>query len=321
MNKMSAKRKSEEKQDKTAKNLKGPRGDGSDGRTGCDENNSIDEKHENKPLQDAIPHTGLSLPLDDIDLTSTTNEDIADEFLKIMDDFSQKLNALKFGKHVCYIYNPLTYAKETHEDFVRKYCKSTKKVLFLGMNPGPFGMAQNGVPFGERDHVVNWLKITGNVGKPTKEHPKRQIVGLDCPRKEVSGQRFWGLWEQLCKNPERFFQTGFVYNHCPLVFMSDSGKNITPPTLPVKEREPLNKLCDAMLVKLLQLLQVEVVVGIGKFAEERAKKVVSEEQLENVRVEVMLHPSPANPQSNKGWDSIVIKQLKECNILKYFIDE
>ncbi|PIK39473.1 putative single-strand selective monofunctional uracil DNA glycosylase [Apostichopus japonicus] len=118
-----------------------------------------------------------------------------------MDDFSEELGNLSFGERVCYIYNPLQYAKETHEDFIRKYCQSTKKVLFLGMNPGPFGMAQNGVPFGERDHVVDWLKIEGDVGKPEREHPKRQIQGLECPRKEVSGRRFWDLWKQLCKTP------------------------------------------------------------------------------------------------------------------------
>ncbi|XP_071825855.1 single-strand selective monofunctional uracil DNA glycosylase-like isoform X2 [Apostichopus japonicus] len=250
----------------------------------------------------------------------TQDGSLADKFLEIMDDFSEELGNLSFGERVCYIYNPLQYAKETHEDFIRKYCQSTKKVLFLGMNPGPFGMAQNGVPFGERDHVVDWLKIEGDVGKPEREHPKRQIQGLECPRKEVSGRRFWDLWKQLCKTPQRFFENGFVYNHCPLVFMSDSGKNITPPTLPVKEREPLNVLCNEMLIKLITLLKVEVVVGIGKFAKERAEKVISAAGLDGVRVELILHPSPANPQANKGWDGIVKKQLKDIDVLKYFVD-
>jgi len=52
---------------------------------------------------------------------------------------------LTFGEKVAYVYNPLEYATEPHEAFVRKFLNSTKSVLFLGMNPGPFGMAQNGV--------------------------------------------------------------------------------------------------------------------------------------------------------------------------------
>ena len=34
-----------------------------------------------------------------------------------------------------------------------------KRVVFLGMNPGPFGMAQVGVPFGEVAAVRDWLRI------------------------------------------------------------------------------------------------------------------------------------------------------------------
>jgi len=41
------------------------------------------------------------------------------------------------------------------------------------MNPGPWGMAQTGVPFGEINAVKDWLGINAEVDKPQKQHPKR----------------------------------------------------------------------------------------------------------------------------------------------------
>ena len=174
------------------------------------------------------------------------------------------------------------------------------------------------VPFGEYDSVINWMKISGKVGKPPKEHPKRQIIGLDCKRREVSGSRFWTLWKSLCETPEAFFTHTFVYNYCPLVFMTDSGKNITPPMLKILMREPLMRICDDFICKMIKLLEIEVVVGIGKFAEERTRKALKNAGVEGVRVVSIMHPSPINPAANKGWDGIVIKQLKELDLLQYY---
>jgi single-strand selective monofunctional uracil DNA glycosylase len=56
-----------------------------------------------------------------------------------------KLNDMLFSGPVEYIYNPLEYAFHMHSNFVNKFCTSTKKILFLGMNPGPWGMSQTGV--------------------------------------------------------------------------------------------------------------------------------------------------------------------------------
>ncbi|XP_021926239.1 single-strand selective monofunctional uracil DNA glycosylase isoform X2 [Zootermopsis nevadensis] len=146
---------------------------------------------------------------------------------------SVRLNALLFCDPVEYIYNPLEYAYDVHSDFVHKFCTSTKKILFLGMNPGPWGMSQTGVPFGEVKIVREWLRISGHVGRPQKEHPSRQVLGLECKRSEVSGRKFWGLFQKLCGDPDTFFQHAFVYNYCPLAFMTNSGKNITPAELKI----------------------------------------------------------------------------------------
>lgn len=119
--------------------------------------------------------------------------------------------------------------------------------------------------------VKEFLCISGVVGSPANEHPKRAIQGLDCTKNEVSGTRFWNLIRELCSSPEVFFKNCFVHNYCPLCFMAASGKNITPPMLRTLERRHLEEICNQSLVEVLSLLGVEFVVGVGKYAEERAK--------------------------------------------------
>lgn len=79
--------------------------------------------------------------------TMATPNNIAEKFIKIEEELVKELDDLKenFVKHTGYVFNPLEYAAEPHKEYVRKYCNGPKKVLFLGMNPGPTGMAQTGV--------------------------------------------------------------------------------------------------------------------------------------------------------------------------------
>lgn len=56
-----------------------------------------------------------------------------------------KLLQISYGLAVSHVYNPTDYAAQTHVQFLRRYCTDYKDILFLGMNPGPFGMAQTGV--------------------------------------------------------------------------------------------------------------------------------------------------------------------------------
>ncbi|XP_024062679.2 single-strand selective monofunctional uracil DNA glycosylase isoform X1 [Terrapene carolina triunguis] len=239
---------------------------------------------------------------------------LATRFLQAELEQNVRLRELSFLDPICYVYNPLEYAWEPHEDYVRRYCRSPKEVLFLGMNPGPFGMAQTGVPFGEVRHVREWLQIRGQVSKPAQEHPKRPVLGLECPQTEVSGARFWGLFRSLCPGPEAFFRRCFVHNHCPLLFMSQSGKNLTPADLPAAQRERLLQVCDDGLAQAVRLLSVAMVIGVGRFAEQRARKALASAGLQ-VRVEGLMHPSPRNPQANRGWEAIAKARLEELHVL------
>lgn len=174
------------------------------------------------------------------------------------------------------------------------------------------------VPFGEVKSVVDWLKITGEVGRPQNEHPKRRITGLSCTQSEVSGARFWGFFRKLCGDPEVFFQHCFVHNLCPLIFMSDSGKNLTPPELPAAEREALLRLCDIALCQVVEALNISMVIGVGKVAEQRARRALSAAGV-SVRVEGIMHPSPRNPLANKGWEDVAKAKLQELGVLSLLI--
>jgi single-strand selective monofunctional uracil DNA glycosylase len=226
-------------------------------------------------------------------------------------ELSAQVDRLKFRPPVTHIYNPLDYAWAAHELYLKKFGGGKKRVTFLGMNPGPFGMAQTGVPFGEVTAVRDWLKICTPVGKPPKEHPKRPVEGFDCPRSEVSGRRLWGLFAERFGTPEKFFAEHFVANYCPLVFCEAGGKNFTPDKLKADEEAKLFAACDAHLVRVLEILKPEWLVGVGAFALARAK-VAAEKT--GVRTGQILHPSPASPAANRGWAKIATKQLIELGV-------
>nr|XP_045009594.1 single-strand selective monofunctional uracil DNA glycosylase isoform X2 [Jaculus jaculus]XP_045009595.1 single-strand selective monofunctional uracil DNA glycosylase isoform X2 [Jaculus jaculus] len=114
----------------------------------------------------------------------TCSRSLAEDFLEEELRLNAELNQLQFPEPVSVIYNPVDYAREPHRSYVTQYCQGPKEVLFLGMNPGPFGMAQTGVPFGEVNIVRDWLRIGGPVLTPPQEHPKRPVLGLECPQSE-----------------------------------------------------------------------------------------------------------------------------------------
>jgi single-strand selective monofunctional uracil DNA glycosylase len=235
----------------------------------------------------------------------------ADVLVRGARELSRGLAKLSFGAPVTHVYDPLQYAAEAHADYLKRYADGPKQVVYLGMNPGPFGMAQTGVPFGEVRLVRDFLGVRGRIGKPAPEHPERPILGFECPRSEVSGARLWGAIAQRHGKPEAFFARAFVANYCPLAFMEGSGKNRTPDKLPPRERAALYALCDEHLRLLVTTLQPKVVVGIGKFAEARAKIA-----LEGVPVQIgsIPHPSPASPLANKGWAEQADKALAKLGL-------
>ena len=226
-------------------------------------------------------------------------------------NLSADCDALSFGAPATHVYNPLDYAWAAHEQYLNLAATTKKKVVFLGMNPGPFGMAQSGVPFGEIAIVRDWLGINAPIGKPDCEHPKRPIVGLACTRSEVSGRRLWGLFAERYESASDFFQDHFIVNHCPLVFMEETGRNRTPDKLPLEESTPLMTASDAHLRHVVKTLEPEWLIAVGGFAEKRATTAL--EGL-TVRIGRILHPSPASPAANRGWAEQATAQMLDQGV-------
>jgi single-strand selective monofunctional uracil DNA glycosylase len=222
---------------------------------------------------------------------------------------------VRVGPPVTHVYNPLVYAWAAFEAYVRKFATCRRRVVFLGMNPGPFGMTQTGVPFGEVAAVRDWMGIAGGVVRPAAEHPKRPIEGFGCRRSEVSGRRLWGWAASRFGPAEVFFRDQFVVNYCPLVFLEEGGRNRTPDQLPAAERAAISAACDAHLIHVLEALQPEWALGIGGFAERRLRDVVPRiSRPAGIRVGTILHPSPASPAANRNWAGTVDNQLSGLGV-------
>ena len=175
------------------------------------------------------------------------------------------------------IYNPLIYARKAYEEYVTRYGGSPKRVVFMGMNPGPWGMAQTGVPFGEVSTVKGWLGIKAPIYQPEVIHPKRPVLGYECTRSEVSGKRLWGLFKEKFVTPEAFFREHFVINYCPLLFTASSGsdgkgaRNVTPDKLDPAKRDYIYSACGEHLTEVAESLKPDHLVALVNFAEERAR--------------------------------------------------
>ncbi len=212
-----------------------------------------------------------------------------------------------------HVYNPLVYAWPQHEAYLRRYGAGRKRVVFLGMNPGPFGMAQTGVPFGEVAVVRDWLGLREAIGRPDPEHPRRPVRGLACARSEISGKRLWGLFRDRFADADTFATDHFVANYCPLVFMSASGGNVTPDKLPALARARIEAACDRHLVALVAALRPEWLVGVGAFAAACAGRALAGL---GVGIGQILHPSPASPAANRGWAPQAEQGLVDLGIWK-----
>jgi single-strand selective monofunctional uracil DNA glycosylase len=218
--------------------------------------------------------------------------------VEIAHQLSDGVDELTFTPPVTHVYNPLAYAQAASDQYLTQWARPGVKALLLGMNPGPWGMAQTGVPFGEVNAARDFLAIDAAISRPDHEHPKRPIEGLRCDRSEVSGRRLWEWAREDFGTAEAFFDTFFVWNYCPLAFLEESGKNRTPDKLPAAERAALFPLCDLALQQMVAAIRPGIVIGIGAFATKQAKAAGLSAELE---VGTVLHPSPASPAANRGW--------------------
>jgi len=159
------------------------------------------------------------------------------KLIDLAETLKEELAGLTFSEPVTHIYNPLEYAWKSHRAYLEKFGKGKKRVVLLGMNPGPY---------------------------------------FSCTRSEVSGRRLWGLFSEKYPNAKDFFAGHFVANYCPLVWMEETGRNRTPDKLPKAEMVPVDAACEAHLRGVVEALEPEWVVGVGAYATKRLEKVVGD---------------------------------------------
>ena len=210
-----------------------------------------------------------------------------------------------------YVYNPSEYAKDPHDDYLRKYASGQKRVLLLGMNPGPWGMAQTGVPFGSVPHARDWLAVEGKIGEPSRQHPKRPVLGWDCSRVEVSGRRLWSLLASIYGSARKMALELVVLNYCPLLLLHANGdrcRNL--PIDKVRSAGELTECCDENLDAVLSAMQPEVAIGVGAWAASRLERVAPPGMV----VGRMLHPSPASPLANRMFEEAARTVLSDHGV-------
>lgn len=236
---------------------------------------------------------------------------MGNSLISISEALTTELENLDFSDSVPYVYNPLVYAWEAHEQYLLKYGEPTREIILVGMNPGPWGMVQTGVPFGTIKFVRGWLHIETSIQQPMNPHPKRPVLGFACTRDEVSGSRVWSWAHDHYGNAGSFFKRFFIINYCPLAFFDETGKNITPEKLKISDRKKLYGLCDYALKQFVAVMKPHYVIGIGNFARKQIDAALGKT---DVKIGTILHPSPANPQANKGWAQKVNTQLKQLGL-------
>ena len=218
---------------------------------------------------------------------------------KLRDDVEKFADSLVKEGSVDAVYNPLAYAWEPHRAYLELASGGGAKTLLLGMNPGPHGMGQMGIPFAATSVVRDLLKITNlEVGQPRTPHPKRPISGLDWPKEEVSGTRLWGLLENEYGSAKSIFKSVFLLNHCPLMlFSGERATNITPDKITGPTTKALLERCDEHLREVVDIMQIERVIGVGRYSEKRALNALSGI---DISVTTCWHPSPASPLANRN---------------------
>lgn len=224
--------------------------------------------------------------------------------IRIARRLAREVDALEFTTPT-HVYNPLTYAWHAYHEYLMRYGAAHGRVLLLGMNPGPWGMTQTGVPFGDVKMVREWFHIDARLAHALPaQHHKYPILGMDCHRFEGSGSRVWGWAAERVGTPADFFANFFVWNYCPLLFIKQN-RNLIPEKLGKREREALGAACDRALAAVVRALAPRAVVGIGRYAEQRAREVLGDA----CEIAYLPHPSPASPAANRDWPALAEQAL------------
>ena len=282
------------------------------------------------------------------------------DLIKTTRILADDLHALRRPAGVSHVYNPLRYMWPAHERFLSRHyvtdrasapdgrldfyepagATRPRRYLILGMNPGPHGMVQTGLPFGD---VVNAAAMLGyrtgdQVPAPdlagVELHPSRPVIGLSATRREASGERLWGGLAAIFGGLEQTLAACFAANYCPLAYFADDaqGTNVTPEDFgkktikgePNPRHDPgyaaeLDKVCLPYLVRVARAMRVEVILAVGRYAEAKANIIAAlqpdDSRPARPKVVYLTHPSPLATRSAGEWATMARHALENAGAL------
>jgi single-strand selective monofunctional uracil DNA glycosylase len=243
----------------------------------------------------------------------TTDPRIEDLYI-IIDTLARSFDDLTLSTpQVGWTLNPLIYAQPMQRQLIERHAlpptASPRRALLVGMNPGPWGMGQTGIPFGDPVAVRDWIGLDAPIGQPATPCPLKPVLGLDSPRREGSGQRLWGWAAERWGTPAAFFDDMFVWNYCPLLLLDrDRATNRTPDKLLAADQRAILPACDLALAALVAVLKPAHVIGVGGWATTRCRAALAH-MPDAPPIHTILHPSPASPAANRGWAAQANAQL------------
>ena len=283
------------------------------------------------------------------------------DLIKTTCALADDLHALRRPAGVSHVYNPLRYMWPAHERFLSRHYVTDRasapdgrldfyepagtarprQYLILGMNPGPHGMVQTGLPFGD---VVNAAAMLGyrtgdQVLAPVLDgvelHPGRPVIGLVATRREASGERLWGGLAAIFGGLDQTLAQCFAANYCPLAYFADDaqGTNVTPEDFgkktingkPNPRHDPgyaaeLDKICLPYLVRVARAMRVEVILAVGRYAEAKANIIAAlcpeaTRRCPSPKVVYLTHPSPLATRSAGEWATMARHALENVGAL------
>jgi single-strand selective monofunctional uracil DNA glycosylase len=137
------------------------------------------------------------------------------------------------------VLDPGRYGERWHHRFRRCYPVGPRPLLVFGLNPGPYGMAQTGVPFTDLKRLEFHLPRLWRELLAAREPVA--LPGLAPPSLrpfltrtfESSSVRVYKFLERAFGSAEQAFRRVAFVNPCPLLFIDRAtGENRTPADLP-----------------------------------------------------------------------------------------
>jgi len=212
------------------------------------------------------------------------------------------------------VWNPALYALDIYQEYLTKFPPEPGAILALGLNPGPYGMAQTGIPFTDCRTASGALGMEMTI-------PGKAPDDLISRLKKANG-KWRGTYERSSLGMYRFlilawgdiktaYRNWFVGNPCPLLFLDPERWNVTPADPRLRRMKEVGELRQRAVIGFSEILNPRGIVCFGK----DVAKAVGEVAIRQVgpdRVVFYEHPARAVPEK---WAAGLLQELTQRQLL------